>query len=27
MKLGYSPKYFSTLFKKTYGIVPKKIKE
>ncbi|NOZ24855.1 MAG: response regulator transcription factor [Nitrospirae bacterium] len=27
MKLGYSPKYFSTLFKKTYGVVPKKIKE
>ncbi len=27
MKLGYSPKYFSTLFKKTYGVVPKKMKE
>jgi YesN/AraC family two-component response regulator len=27
MKLGYSPKYFSTLFKKTYGVVPKKIKK
>jgi len=27
MKLGYSPKYFSTLFKKTYGVVPKKMRE
>ena len=27
VKLGYSPKYFSTLFKKTYGITPKKLRK
>ncbi len=27
VRLGYSPKYFSTLFKKTYGITPRKLKK